>query len=240
MTPEWVTLLRDPECVSERCVEERELASLARASLACIAVGACVLGGVLGSFRGGAQIPLAAAKLPLVLLATLALSAPAFYALSSALGRPWTFRTVVALSLAASARAALVLAALAPPLWLAMDLGLGYHASALGAVVVVAMGGLMGVGIVLRAFGATPTGMAGSLACGLVFLAVLAQASWIARPFLLRPRADELVVVRAIEGTFFESIALSTRSASGVYEQMECRPSLGRYVTVDGTVCEGP
>ncbi len=217
--PEWVSLLRDPGAIAARCVEERELGSLARTAMTCLVLGACVLGGVLGTFRGGAQIPLAAAKLPLVLLATLSLSAPAFYALANALGKSWSFRTVVSLSLAASARAALVLAALAPPLWLAIDLGLGYHGSALAAVMVVAIGGALGVSIVLRALGGTLAGLTSGLACGAVFLAVLAQAAWISRPFLLRPRAGNIVVVRSIEGTFLDSIAVSTQSARGVYAE---------------------
>jgi len=98
----------------------------------------------------------------------------------------------------------------------------------------------MGVGVVLRALGGTLGGLASGLACGLVFLAVLAQASWIARPFLLRPRAEAIVVVRSLEGTFLDSIGLSLRSARGVYAQGECHAGLGRYVMVDGTVCEGP
>ena len=219
--PEWVSLLRDPAAIAARCIEERELGSLARSATACLVIGACVLGGVLGTFRGGAQIPLAAAKLPLVLLATLSLSAPAFYALANALGKTWSFRTVVALALAASARAAMVLAALAPPLWLAIDLGLGYHDSALAAVAVVAIGGALGVSIVLRAMGGTLAGLTSSLACGAVFLAVLAQTAWIARPFLLRPRAEHVVVIRAFEGTFLDSIALSVQSSRGVYAEDE-------------------
>lgn len=219
--PDWVTLLRDPNEVAARCVEERELAALARTSLGAIVIGAGVLGGVLGSFRGGAQIPLAALKLPLVLFLTLAVCSPAFHALANTLGVRWTFRTVVALALAATAGAALVLAALAPPLWLAMDFGLGYHGSVLGAVTVVALGGLVGASLVVRALGATASGIASGLACACVFLAVLAQASWMGRPYLLRPRTEDLVIVRAAEGTFFESIGTSTRSVRGVYDAPE-------------------
>lgn len=219
--PDWVTLLRDPNEVAARCVEERELATLARTSIGAIVVGAGVLGGVLGSFRGGAQIPLAAVKLPLVLVLTLAVSAPAFHALANALGVRWSFRTVVALALAATARAALVLAALAPPLWLTMDFGLGYHGSVLGAVTVVALGGLVGASLVVRALGTSVSGLASGLACACVFLAVLAQASWIGRPYLVRPRTEDIVLVRAAEGTFLESIGTSTRSARGVYDASE-------------------
>ena len=220
-TPDWVTLLRDPSETAARCTEERELASLARSSLASLVLGAAVLGGVLGSFRGGAQIPLAAIKLPLVLLVTLAVSAPAFHALANTLGVRWSFRTVVALALAASARAALVLAALAPPLWLAMDCGLGYHGCALAAVAVVALGGLVGASLVVRALGATASGVASGLACACVFLAVLAQASWIGRPYLVRPRTEDMVIVRAAEGTFLESIGTSSRSVRGLYDAPE-------------------
>lgn len=218
---DWVTLLRDPGAIAARCTEERELSSLAQTALASTVLGAAVLGGVLGSFRGGAQIPLAALKLPLVLLVTLAVCAPAFHALANTLGVRWSFRTVVALALAATARAALVLAALAPPLWLAMDFGLGYHGSVLAAVMVVALGGLVGASLVVRALGASASGIASGLACACVFLAVLAQASWIGRPYLLRPRTEELVFLRGAEGTFYQSIGTSSRSARGLYEAPE-------------------
>jgi len=47
-TPDWVSLLRDPSGIAERCVQERDLAPLARTSLASIVLGAAVPGGVLG------------------------------------------------------------------------------------------------------------------------------------------------------------------------------------------------
>jgi hypothetical protein len=85
----------------------------------------------------------------------------------------------------------------------------------------VALGGLVGASLVVRALGATASGIASGLACACVFLAVLAQASWMGRPYLLRPRTEDLVIVRAAEGTFFESIGTSTRSVRGVYDAPE-------------------
>ncbi|MFO0713285.1 MAG: hypothetical protein U0353_25750 [Sandaracinus sp.] len=156
-----------------------------------------------------------------MLLATLCIAAPAFYALANTLGKAWSFRTVVALTLAASARAAMVMAALAPALWLAMDLGLGYHGATLVAVCVVALGGAFGASLVVRALGTSAAGLASGVACATVFLAVLAQTSWMARPFLVRPRAQSLVVLRDVEGTFLEAIGTATRSARGVYDAPE-------------------
>jgi len=96
-------------------------------------VGAAVFGGVIGSFRGGVQIFYGAVKVPLAMLAALAICAPAFHALAAGFGRAWPMRSIIALALAAAGRASLVLLALSPALWLLFDLGMGYHSAALAA-----------------------------------------------------------------------------------------------------------
>src|ERR1044071_8145808 len=122
-------LLREPGELADRCERSEGLRVLAVTSLLCLVVGAAVFGGVVGSFRGGLQIGYSAMKLPLALLTTLVVAVPAFFALTIGFGGRSTFRGVAALSLAASARGALVLLSCAPLLWLAVDRGLGYHAS---------------------------------------------------------------------------------------------------------------
>src|SRR6185369_10411975 len=49
-------LLRSPGDIAACCREDRETRAIAVTSLAALAVGAAVFGGVIGSFRGGAQI----------------------------------------------------------------------------------------------------------------------------------------------------------------------------------------
>ena len=66
-------LLRAPGEIAASCREDRDIRAISLTSLAAIALGAAAFGGVLGSFRGGAQIVYAAVKVPLSVMATLAL-----------------------------------------------------------------------------------------------------------------------------------------------------------------------
>jgi hypothetical protein len=212
-------LLRDPAEVAKRCVEEDRLRPLGAASLGAIAIGTAAFGAVVGSFRGGEQIAYAAVKMPLAFLGALVVCVPAFHAIASALGRPWPLRTVVALAVASAGRAALVLCALAPVLWLAMDLGLGYHASALAATLTYGLAGAAALGILLRGLGEAKHRVTTALAFALVFLAAGAQTGWLLRPYLVRPRSEEVPFVRSLEGGVADALASSARSAIGIYDR---------------------
>ena len=160
-------LLRDPAEIAERCDRPEGLRELALTSVGCLAIGAAVFGGVLGSFRGGPQIAFSAIKLPAALFATLVVCVPAFHSLAVGFGGRRSFSSVAALTLAASARAALVLLACAPVLWLAVDRGLGYHASVLTAVLMptTIVTGLFGMNLQGIPFASRPWGFA--IAAGL-------------------------------------------------------------------------
>ena len=211
-------LLRDPKEVAERCERSEGLGELALASIACLVVGAALFGGVLGSFRGGLQIGFSLIKLPLALLATLVVSVPAVFALNVGLGGRSSFRTIAALSLAASARASLVMAGSAPLLWLAVDRGLHYHQAVLLAAVVYLASGIAALGIVLRGLGGSLRAVVTAAACGLVFFAVLGQTAWMLRPFFGRPSQHSIPFVRAREGSFADALVQSSKSAMGLYE----------------------
>ncbi|MBX3184749.1 MAG: hypothetical protein KIT72_04905 [Polyangiaceae bacterium] len=206
-------LLRDPARVAERAERAEGLRDLALTSLACVTLGAGSFGGVLGAFRGGAQIAYAALKLPLALLITLVVCVPAFYALAAGFGATRRFATIAALSLAASARAALVLLACAPVLWLALDRQLSYHAAVMLAATMYMAAGLAAVTVVVRGLGSSLRALATSAACGLVFFAVLGQTAWGMRPFVGRPSAEHVPLFRAREGSFADSLVESSRSA---------------------------
>ena len=81
-------LLRDRGAVLARIEAGRGLTGMMRVFVATIVVGAALTGAAMGSFRGGAQIGFAAIKLPIALLGTAALCAPALTALGRGLGRP--------------------------------------------------------------------------------------------------------------------------------------------------------
>src|SRR4051794_41562430 len=108
-------ILRAPGEVAEQCKSDRDVAAIARTALIALALSATAFGAAVGSWRGGKQIAFAAMKMPIGILATLALAAPAFYVLAAVFGRPWPLRAVLSLVLAAGARCSLLLLARAPP-----------------------------------------------------------------------------------------------------------------------------
>jgi hypothetical protein len=212
-------LLRDPAEIAERCKRPEGLRELSLTSLLCLSLGAAIFGGVLGSFRGGLQIAFSAVKLPLGLLVTLVVCVPAFHALIVGFGAKSRFSSVAALTLSASARAALVLLACAPILWLAVDCGLGYHRAVLLASLMYMTSGLAALGIVLRGLGGSLRALATTVACGMIFFGVLGQTAWMLRPFFGRPSQTSIPFVRAREGSFTDAVLTSSKSAAGSYER---------------------
>lgn len=214
-------LLRTPGEIAADCREDRDMRSIAATSLGALALGAAVFGGVIGSYRGGMQIVYGAVKVPLAMMATLAFCVPAFHAIAAGLGRVLPIRSIVALVLAAAGRAALVLIALAPLLWLAFDRGLGYHNAVLVSSLAYAASGGAAFSVLVRGLGAGPHRALTAVAFAGIFFAVGGQTSWILRPYLIRPRAWEaaehqarkIPFVRSYEGSFADSIFQSSRSA---------------------------
>ena len=226
-------LLRAPGEIAADCREDRGLREIAVTSLLAVALGAAAFGGVIGSFRGGIQILYAAVKLPAALLLTLALCAPAFHALAAALGRAFPMRSILALALASAGRAALVLLALSPLVWIVLDRGIDYHAAALVCAVAYAIAGAAALGVILRGLGEGSGRLVTALAFAAVFFAVTGQTGWIFRPYLVRPRTwtaaaghmRDVPFLRAYEGSFADSLYLSSRSARGVYDLRRDAPS---------------
>ncbi len=210
-----------PADIAACCREDRDTRAIAVTSLVAVVLGAAAFGGVIGSFRGGAQIAYAALKIPLALVATLAVCAPAFHALAAGLGRAWPMRSIIALALAAAGRSSLVLLALSPALWLLFDFGLDYHAAALAAALAYAIAGFAAIGILVRGLGpGSGRALTATLFIG-VFFAVGGQSSWILRPYLVRPRTEHVPFLRAREGGFADSLHRSSRSAAGIYDSVD-------------------
>ena len=214
-------LLRTPGEIAADCREDRDMRTIAATSLGALALGAAVFGGVIGSYRGGIQIFYGAVKVPLAMMATLALCVPAFHAIAAGLGRAFPIRTIVALVLAAAGRAALLLFALAPLLWLAFDQGVSYHRAVLISSLAYAAAGGAAFSVLVRGLGEGRHRALTALAFAGIFLFVGGQASWILRPYLIRPRtwdesghqAKAIPFVRGYEGSFADSIFQSGRSA---------------------------
>lgn len=219
LLPSIDQLLRDAPGVLQRIREGRGLATLARAMIVTVALGAGIFGASMGAYRGGLQILYAGVKLPLVLLLTTAICAPALTALNAALGREACLRRDLSLVLSALARTSLVMAAQAPIVLLAVRLGVSYHSLILLVVACCAVAGALGLALFLRGLHLSDRRSLAAVAVALlaVFGSVGTQMSWTLRPFVLRPRTQETPFVRSLEGSFFDAVATSSRSARGVY-----------------------
>jgi hypothetical protein len=212
-------LLRDRDAMLARIAAGTGLAAITRAMVATIAIAMAIVGAALGSYRGGIQIGYAAIKLPLVLLGTAALSAPALTAIGASLGRRARLSADLALVVTALAFGALMLAACTPLILLGRAIDLSYHRMILGTVGMFALAGVASLRMIIHALSVERGPGRGSAIVGLciVFALVGGQLSWALRPYLVRPRADQVVFVREVEGSLFDAISGAVRSARGIY-----------------------
>jgi hypothetical protein len=211
-------LLRSPRDVAEDCREERGTAAIARTALLVIAVGAAVFGAIVGSWHGGSQVLFAALKLPMVSLATLALCAPAFFALAHVFGRPWPVRAVVSFMLAAGARLSLVLLASAPAIWLVINLGASYDLVKLLAALAYGLAGLTAVALLVQGLGGERGRLPIVVAFVGIFLMAGGQTAWVLRPFIGMPdraRATTLFTRQREGGLVYQLWIAATRLGSG-------------------------
>ncbi len=208
-------ILRDPGDVARLCREDGDVAPIAQNALLAIAAGCALFGGVVGAWHGGPQIGFAALKMPVVMLGTLVLCAPAFYGVAAAFGRAWSFRTVASLALVAGARFSLVLLAAAPALWLTIDLGAPYHLIKLAAAAAYGLAGLAALGLLVRGLG-DGAGKRTTIALMVgIFLMVGGQTAWILRPYLGTPGQAEIALfTREREGGLVVQLLKSVRELS--------------------------
>ncbi len=215
-------LVRDPLAFIAR-IEHDESASLVRALLITVVLGAGVFGGLVGTYRGGLQVLYCAVKLPLVLIGTLVLCAPAFVAIARATRVAIAARSVIALTLGASARFALVLAGLAPVVWLVHG-WFGYHGVVLTIVGTCTIAGIAAAALLFSGLArATGPGLLAGVAFVVVYAVVGAHTAWLLRPFVVRPQTADVPFVRGIEGDLMDAVHTTARSAAGDYAGSEQR-----------------
>ena len=210
-------LLRDRAGVLARVRQGLGLSELVKTLVITIVVGAALAGAAMGSFRGGAQIAFAAVKLPLALLLTAALCAPALAALGHALGRPASLARDLALVVTALATGTLVLVALVPVLLVARAVDLDYHGSILLTVGCGGVAGVVAVAVLvvgLRRVSLRDVSIVVTL-FSLLFVVVGAQVGWTLRPWLVRPRATEIPFVRGVEGSLYDAVLGSATLGAG-------------------------
>lgn len=210
----FAILLRDPEKAVQACLSGVGRRELSRTALASFFIGTLTFGGVVGCFRGDLQLLFAAIKMPLLLLGAVITTVPAVWALGATEERAWPMRSAASLMLVAAGRAALVLAALAPLLWLALDLIGGYHLSSFLAACALGIAGLAALSVVLRGMRGMPMG---TLAlAGFVFGLSLLHSGWVLRPWLVRPGNPEIVFMRTERGVgALGSLVMSAARGAG-------------------------
>lgn len=216
-------LLRDRAGMLARIRQGVGLARILRTMIVTIAVTMAIVGAALGSYRGGLQIAFAAIKLPVVLLGTAALSAPALSAIGAALGRRSRLAADLTLVMAALAFGSLLLVACTPLVLLGRSLDLDYHRMILATVGMFAIAGgaalhMICRGVALEAGPGWRTAVAGLC---VVFSLVGGQLAWALRPYLMRPRGPDIVFLRDVEGGLFDSVSGALRSARGIYDRDE-------------------
>lgn len=228
MLKTMVLICSKPRELVDWCQSERSLEELVRAALVLVLGCTAAFGFVLGEARDLQQAAASALKLPLVWIVTLAVSAPLFHAIAAALGHALSLRALLALVLVATARAALVLFALVPVLWLFADVTRGsaqqYHQLTMLAALMYAVAGCAALGVLLRGFRSTLGALPVLAGFALTFFLVAGQTAWSLRPFVGRPAEVESPWFRAPESTFFEALVRGSDSARGVYHREAPRP----------------
>jgi hypothetical protein len=212
-------LLRDRPALLERIERGEGLLEVSRTALLTATLCAAVFGAAVGMSRGGEQIAYAAVKLPLVMILTAALSTPAIIALRSVFQRQLQIKRDVALVLCALALSTLVLAGLAPTLPLLRGFEAGYHQVVFLTVACCALSGLVGLHFFAGGFMRWVRHERLTMAVVLlsVFALVGTQMTWTLRPWVVRPKTEEVPFVRALEGNFLEAVSQTSRSMMGIY-----------------------
>lgn len=222
-------LLRDRAGTLARIRAGADLRPILATMVATIAVSMAIVGAALGTYRGGIQIAYAAIKLPLVLLGAAALSAPALTAIGAALGRRARLSADVTLVMSAVAFGALLLAATTPLILLGRAFELDYHQMITGTVCAFVAAGVATLCMIIQGVATERTPGWCSAVTGLccVFALVGAQLAWAMRPYLVRPRAQEVPFVRAVEGSLLDAISTTMSSARGIYTREAPLPEEG-------------
>jgi hypothetical protein len=212
-------LLRSPPAVAERIRRGEDLRPLVISALLALVLGAGTFGAVLATARGGVQLGYAALKLPLAILLTLCVCVPAFAAIARALGRELELSGMVALTLSAAARSALVLMALAPAVWFALDRGLGYHSSVLLSAICYGVAGVSALRVMASGIGQGRKGLGILACCAAVLLPTGAQSAWMMRPFIGRPSQADVPFLRHKESSFADAVYTSAFSSVGIFRR---------------------
>lgn len=217
LSMQFERLLRNPTQIAEEAHKGTPDKTVFLAALSAIVLGAGLFGAALASSRGGLQLVYSAVKLPAACLLTLIVVTPALAAIATALGRKLSLSGASILMLASAGRAALVLLALAPVVWLAFDHGLAYHRGIIVAACCYGAAGLSALGMLRLALGKDLRAHLVIACFALVLLPAGGQTAWLFRPFVGRPSQASVPFFRAREGSFNRSVHQSLFSSMEMY-----------------------
>ena len=208
-------ILRDRQGFFAEIRAGRGLAEKVRAMVISSIAFLALYGAVMGSTHSLWQALSSAAKLPLLFLATLLISAPTLYFFNLIFGASHTLSQNVALMLTAITVTAVVLLSFAPIVLFFLLTSSHYQFFKLLNVGVFAVAGLIGVLFLAQGLSAVSAGQAGAAARRnvvrlwiLVYAFVGSQMAWTLRPFVGAPSmAFELL--RPLGGNFYANILAS-------------------------------
>ena len=112
-----------------------------------------------------------------------------------------------------------MLATALPVLWLGLAVDASYHDMIVLTVAVCAVAGALGLHMFARGVARDRTAVWTTLALMLTSFAIVgAHMSWVLRPYLVRPRTQDVPFVRALSGDFLDSVNRSAHAAQGDYQ----------------------
>lgn len=214
------SVLKSPVALVEDIEARRSLGVDGPRLLLLLVAAGAVFGAVAGGYRGGPQVALAAIKLPFLLLIPTLLVLPALRGLWAMCEVELEYSRVALAGLVGATRTAMLAAAAGPLLWLAYGVDPGYHTVVLLFAGLLVAAGLPGLLVVARA---VPTGgrgrwMAATASVALLGVATM-QTGWLLRPFVLRPKTEDVTFLRPIEQDIFSALETTALSSLEIYDE---------------------
>jgi hypothetical protein len=205
-------LLRNRESVYNAIAGQRALGQLCLAMVALTVAFGGVYGLTLGAGGGAKQVVMSAVKVPALLFLTLAVTAPALYALNTILGSRIRFGQTVALACATMATMSVLLLALSPLSLFLASTGLSYPAMQLVQVALFFVAGYFGAFFLYDGMQTIAARLSQDQNLPLLqlwlclYAYVGAQMAWVLRPFIGDP-ARPFAFRHPVEGSFFRAVA---------------------------------
>lgn len=211
-------LVRNPRSLLDRIRSSRDVDELPLQLTVVAVTGFAAFGFLFGLTRSPLWGAIAAPKLVLVALGSVAVCLPALHVYGRLLGNAATLRQQVCEALVALASSGVTLVALCP-VWLVFARQVnapptGYFLVMLGAVAFIGLAGLRGAWVLVSGLRAQRRPVLHLAAWTLIYGMVGMQAAWTTRPFVGNPESrGEFALVRPLEDTAFEATATLVESA---------------------------